>query len=205
MKKLIGALFILLLMGNVAFAEKTDADAPEAAEALLRKSIESVFDVLKNEALTSQEQKEKIEAIVDPVFNYELIAMLSLGRRNWSRLDPEQREVFVERFVTRLKDSYFENIAMIQGDAETNVDYGEREVESGRVHIPVRAGMKDSSVDMRYKFHFSEGEGWRIYDVEINGVSIVASYRSQFNQVLASQSVDEMLEALKTLEAPEVE
>ncbi|MFO8111686.1 MAG: ABC transporter substrate-binding protein [Desulfosalsimonadaceae bacterium] len=205
MKKLIVALFILLLMANAAFAEKTDADAPEAAEALLKKSIESVFDVLKNEDLTSQEQKAEIEAIVDPVFNYELIARLSLGRRNWSRLDPEQREVFVERFVTRLKDSYFENIAMIQGDAKTEIDYGEREVENGRVHVPVRAGMKDSSVDMRYKLHFSEGEGWRVYDVEINGVSIVASYRSQFNQVLSSQSVDEMLEALKTLEAPEVE
>ncbi len=205
MKKLIVTLISLLFMANAAFSETTDADVPEAAEALLRKSIESVFEVLADDTLSSDERKEEIEAIVDPVFNYELIAKLSLGRQHWSRLDTAQREVFIERFVTRMKDSYFENIAMIQGDAETNVDYGEREVESGRVHIPVRAGMKDSSVDMRYKFHFSEDEGWRVYDVEINGVSIVSSYRSQFDQVLASQSVDEMLEALKTMEAPEVE
>lgn len=205
MKKLIVTLISLLFMANAAFSETTDADAPEAAEARLKKSIESVFEVLADDTLSSDEQKEEIEAIVDPVFNYELIARLSLGRRNWSRLDTAQREMFVERFVTRMKDSYFENIAMIQGDAESNVDYGEREAESGRVYIPVRAGMEDSSVDMRYKFHFSEDEGWRVYDVEINGVSIVSSYRSQFDQVLASQSVDEMLEALKTLEAPEVE
>lgn len=205
MKKLLIAAISVFFMATVAFSGEKDRHSPEAAEALLKKSIESVLAVLEDESLSGEEQKKKIESIVDPVFNYPLIARLSLGPRNWPRLNPQQRDLFIERFVRRLKDSYFENIAMIQGGAETKVQYGEKRVEDNRVHVPVRAGMKDSSVDMIYKFHLSEAEGWRVYDVEINGVSIVSSYRSQFNQVLASRSIDEMLDALRTLEAPGTE
>ncbi len=205
MKKLLIAAMFIFFMATVAFSGEKDPHSPEAAEALLKKNIESVLAILEDESLSGEEQKKKIESIVDPVFNYPLIARLSLGPRNWPRLNPQQRDLFIERFVRRMKDSYFENIAMIQGGAEKKVQYGEKRVEDNRVHVPVRAGMKDSSVDMIYKFHLSEVEGWRVYDVEINGVSIVSSYRSQFNQVLASSSIDEMLDALKTLEAPKTE
>ncbi len=204
MKKLIVSVICVLFISWPAFAGE-DPYAPEAAEVLLKNSIQSVLDVLEDGSLSSPEQKEKIEAIIDPVFNYELIARLSLGPRNWTRLDRAQREVFIERFVRRLKDSYFDNIAMVQGDAETRVEYGEMRVENNRVHVPVQAGMQNASVDMLYKFHMSEGKGWRVYDVEINGVSIVASYRSQFSQVLASRTVEEMLEQIRTIEPPGTE
>lgn len=205
MKKTIAAFISILLITAAGASALADEPNPEAARTLLKNSIQEVLEVLKDEDLTEEAQKGKIESIIDPVFNYDLIARLSLGRTHWGKLDTEQREIFVDRFVTRLKDSYFENIAIIEGDEETSVDFGAAETDNNRVHIPVKAGMGDASVDMRYKFHYSDDEGWRVYDVEISGVSIVSSYRSQFNQVLATSSVDEMLEKLKTLEAPAVE
>lgn len=211
MKKILAAataaLVIVLVMAASAPAEEKDAHPPEDAVKRLEESIDEVLSVIKNQDLTTEEQKEKIEAIIDPVFNYGLIARLSLGPRNWRQLDREQREIFVERFVNRLKASYFENIAMVQGGAETRVEIREKSVRENRVHVPIRASMKDSSVDMLYKFHLSEDEGWRVYDVEISGVSIVASYRSQFNEVMRDLSVEEMLEQLRTMEVevPEIE
>lgn len=209
MKKILAAimaaLVIVLVAAAGAPAGENNDHPPEDAVKRLEETIDEVLAVLKNQDLTAEEQKEKIEAIIDPVFNYELIARLSLGPRNWPRLDREQREIFVERFVNRLKDSYFENIAMIQGDEETRVEIREKTVQENRVHVPVRAGMKDASVDMLYKFHLAGGKGWRVYDVEINGVSVVSSYRSQFNEVMRDLSVEEMLEQLKTMEVPEIE
>ncbi len=209
MKKILAAamaaLVIVLVMAAVAPAEENDAHPPEDAVKRLEESIDEVLYILKNKDLTTEEQKERIEAVIDPVFNYGLIARLSLGPRNWRQLDREQRDIFVERFVRRLKDSYFENIAMVQGDAETRVEIREKSAQDNRVHVPIRASMKDSSVDMLYKFHLDGDEGWRVYDVEISGVSIVASYRSQFNEVMRDLSVEEMLEQLKTMEVPEIE
>ncbi len=211
MKKILAAataaLVMVLVLAASAPAEEKPAHPPEDAVKLLEESIDEVLSVLKNQDLTIEEQKEKIEAVIDPVFNYGLIARLSLGPRNWRQLDREQREIFVERFVRRLKDSYFENIAMVQGDAETQVEIREKTVQENRVHVPIRASMKGSSMDMLYKFHLSEGEGWRVYDVEISGVSIVASYRSQFNEVMRDLSAEEMLEQLRTMEVdtPEIE
>ena len=199
------ALVIVLVMAAVAPAENNDAHPPENAVRLLEESIDEVLSVLKNQDLTTEQQKEKIEAVIDPVFNYGLIARLSLGPNNWRKLNREQRDIFVERFVRRLKDSYFENIAMVQGDAETRVEIREKTVQDNRVHVPIRASMKDSSMDMLYKFHLAGDEGWRVYDVEISGVSIVASYRSQFNEVMRDLSVEEMLEQLRTMDVPEIE
>lgn len=205
MKKIVVTMISVFVLAITAFAAEVDKEAPEAAEGLLKESMGEVLTVLEDSDLEKAEKKKRIEAIVDPVFNYELIARLSLGPRNWPRLDQEQRDIFMERFVERMKDAYFENIAMFEGDAETKIDYGEMQVENKRVRIPVRASMGDSSADILYKFHYSEDGGWLVYDVEINGVSIVSSYRSQFSQVLADYSVDEMLERIKSIEAPAAE
>ena len=205
MKKQIISIILTFFIATAAFAGQPDKQSPEAAMALLQQSMEDVLEVLEDPDLTIEEQQQRIEAIVDPVVNYDLIARLSLGPRNWPRLDSQQRRMFVERFVNRLKDSYFQNIALIEGDTETRISYGELREDNNRVHIPVRAGMQDASVDMVYKFHLSEDRGWQVYDVEVNGVSIVASFRSQFSQILADHSVEELLERLKTLEAPPVE
>jgi phospholipid transport system substrate-binding protein len=203
MKNLIAAVILTFFLATPGIAGQEQT--PQAAEALLKRSIEEVFDVLQQTDLSRAEQQRRIESIVDPVFNYELIARLSLGPRHWPRLDQNQRERFIERFVGRLKDSYFENIAMYRGDVDSKVTFGEAREDGGRVHIPVSASMEDASVEMVYKFHFSEGDGWRVYDVEINGVSIVASYRSQFSQVLQTRTIDEMIDQLETIEDPIVE
>ena len=205
MKKSVIIAIWMIFTVSFAFAGQPEPHEPEAAMVLLRESMTEVVKVIEDQDLTVEEQRERIEAIVDPVFNYELIARLALGPRNWPRLDREQRRIFIDRFVNRLKESYFQNVAVLEGDEKTQLSFGDLRVENNRVHIPVRAAMKDTAVNMLYKFHLSETEGWQVYDVEVNGVSIVASFRSQFTQVLAEHSVDELLEKLKTLEAPAVE
>lgn len=205
MKKSVIIAIWMIFTVSFAFAGQPEPHEPEAAMVLLRESMTEVVKVIEDQDLTVEEQRERIEAIVDPVFNYELIARLALGPRNWPRLDREQRRIFIDRFVNRLKESYFQNLAVLEGDEKTQLSFGDLRVENNRVHIPVRAAMKDTAVNMLYKFHLSETEGWQVYDVEVNGVSIVASFRSQFTQVLAEHSVDELLEKLKTLEAPAVE
>lgn len=196
MKRLISAMILSLMLVSTGFAQKTADQASTEAEALLKSKIGAVLDVLEEKGLSEAEQRNRIEQIVDPIFNYELMAKLSLGRENWSKLSEAQRKEFIDLFVKRLKVSYFDKITLYQGNTDAQITYLPARNEGGKVHVPVEAKAKGSTVEMVYKMYPSDS-GWKVYDAEINGVSIVQSYRSQFNQVLAGGTVEDLLRQLR--------
>lgn len=173
----------------------------ESAQSLLKQKSSEVIDVLDSPDLSEDDKISRIEDIVDPLFDYELMARLSLGRRHWTGLSAEQQETFTRRFVARLKDSYFDKISMYSGDADAAFEYRPVKAQNNKVLVPVGVRAGDETVDMVYKF-YSAQDSWKVYDVEINGVSIIRSYRSQFDQIMADGTAEDLLEAVKEIQAP---
>lgn len=163
---------------------------------LLKTKVDAVLSVLNNEKLSVDEKKKKIEILVDPLFDYKLIAKLTLGRKYWGMLDSAQKKKFVNLFVCRMKQSYFDKVALYSGDAGAKIVYGTPNVSGRKVSVPMEVTAKETTVSMEYKF-YKDGKVWRIYDVSINGVSIVASYRSQFAQVMENGGVKKLLSDLE--------
>ena len=196
MKKLL-CTGLIVLVSWLAAGPASAADNPEAARELLKSKIDSVLEVLGQKELSDKEKREKVESMVDPVFHYELMAKLSLGPRHWPKLSSEQQEIFSKRFVQRLKDSYFDKISMYSADTDAAFTYPPIRTKNGKVYVPIEVRTKSNKIDMVYKFYRS-GDSWRIYDAEVNGVSIIQSYRSQFNQILAESTVEKLLTDLKS-------
>jgi phospholipid transport system substrate-binding protein len=191
---------LALIFGLALFAAHGRVEA-ESARSLLKEKISEVIDVLDSPDLSEADKTSRIEDIVDPVFDYELMARLSLGRRHWTGLSADQQETFTRRFVARLKDSYFDKISMYSGDADAAFEYQPVKEQNNKVYVPVAVRAGDETVDMVYKFYSARGD-WKVYDVEINGVSIIRSYRSQFDQILADGTTEDLLEAVKEIQAP---
>ena len=80
---------------------------------------------------------------------------------------------------------------------DEKVLYGAPLVEGKKVHVPTTLVSKDSRIEMLYKM-YRTAEGWKVYDVEISGVSVIQTYRSQFDGVLSNGTIDDLLEKLKT-------
>ncbi len=198
MKKLF-CIGLLVLFAAVSAAGASEANGPEQVRKLLKEKVDSVLEVLEKKNLSPQDKRKKVESIVDPVFNYNLMAKLALGPENWPRLSSDQRKIYSKRFVKRLKTSYFDKISMYSGDSDANFDYGKAREHNGKIHVPVEVKAESDKIDILYKF-YQTGEAWKIYDVEVNGVSIIKSYRSQFDQVLASGTVEDLLKELKPSE-----
>lgn len=201
MRKLIFALFTVLVLVTPAFAKPGAAASPVDPKVLLKNKIDAVLVILKAN-MSDAQKRQQIEKTVNPVFYYELMAKLALGPDNWPKLNDEQQKIFINLFVDRLKNSYFDKISLYRGDTETKVTYLDSRIEGNKAVIPVVVASGDSSFNMNYKF-FNSGNAWRIYDVEINGVSIIQSYRSQFNQVMAKGTVKDLLEGLRKTENPQ--
>ena len=191
MKSLLYAVFILLIMIQTGLT-----DDKSTAKELLESRIEAAIAALHKKDLDQQEKNKQVVEIVTPIFNFPLMAKLSLGRKYWPGLTKEKRQRFTELFTKRLKETYLGKLTLY---TDQTVVYKTPVQVKRKIRIPTELVSKDNKISMLYKFHKSK-HSWMIYDIEVQGVSIISTYRSQFDQVLSKGTIDELL--LK-LENPE--
>jgi len=190
MKTLLIAVISLLL-----FYQSALADDKSEVEKLLKKNLDAVLSVLQKKDLEQQEKNQEIVDIVTPMFDFELMAQLSLGKKHWHRLSQEEKKRFTDLFIQRLKASYLKNFTLY---TDEKLFYEPAVQVKKKIHTPTYLVSKDKKISILYKFYKAE-KNWKIYDLEIQDVSIIRSYRSQFSGILESGTVDDLL--LK-LEAP---
>jgi phospholipid transport system substrate-binding protein len=164
-----------------------------SAEDVLKQNLAAVFAVLQQQDLNQAAKNDKIIDIVNPMFDFSLMAKLTLGKKYWPGLSPEQKENFTQLFIKRLRASYLDRLTFY---TDEKVIYEPSVEANEKIHIPTYLVSKDKKISMLYKFYNSESN-WKIYDLEIQGVSIIRSYRSQFYEILQSGSFDDLLVKLE--------
>lgn len=183
----LAALLILVFCGPLT------ADNTGEVQEMLKKRLDSVLVVLQNEKLSFESKKAEISEIVSPMFDFPLMAKLTLGRKHWPTITRQQQEKFTDLFVDLLKQTYLDRISLytdeqvvIKTAAEVN----------RKVHIHTDLVSKGDSISMLYKF-YRAGNGWKIYDLEIQGVSLIVSYRNQFDQILSTGNIDDLIQQMQ--------
>ena len=184
MKNLLVAAISLLL-----FYQSALADDKSEVEELLKKNLDAVFSVLQKKDLAQQEKNQEIVDIVTPMFDFELMAQLSLGKKHWPGLSQEEKKRFTDLFIQRLKASYLKNFTLY---TDEKLFYEPAVQVKKKIHAPTYLVSKDKKISILYKF-YKAGQNWKIYDLEIQGVSIIRSYRSQFSDILESGTMDDLL------------
>ena len=194
MKSLFYSFFILLMM-----IQTVGADDKHVAKKILENRVDAAIAVLQKNDLDHEEKNKQIIEIVTPLFDFQLMAKLSLGRKYWPGLVNEKRQRFIELFTERLKASYLDKLTLY---TDEKVVFKTPVQEKRKIKIPTELISKNNTISMLYKFHESTNS-WLIYDIEIQGVSIISTYRSQFDQVLSKGTIDELLIKLEKPENPE--
>ena len=184
MKTLLIAFVSLLI-----FSQTAAADDKSEIDNLLKTNLDAVFTILQKNDLDQQAKNKEIIDIVTPMFDFELMARLSLGKKHWSGLSQDKKERFIELFIKRLKASYLNNFNLY---TDEKVLYEPSVQVKKKIHAPTYLISKDKKISILYKFYNAK-KNWKIYDLEIQGVSIIRSYRSQFSSILESGTVDDLL------------
>ena len=191
MRYLTLSIISLLLLCSPALAEEISE-----VESLIRKNIDAVVLIVQNKELHQKDKNEKVVDIVNSILDFQLMAKLSLGKKYWPKLSKEEREEFTDLFVKRLQDSYVEKLVLY---SDEKVVYESPQKVKKRIHMQTYMISKDNKISMLFKLYDSK-TSWRIYDIEIQGVSIIQSFRSQFDGVLKTGTITDLLEKL---EAPD--
>lgn len=173
--------------------DPNDPNDPNDPRELLCKKWSDVISILQNEDLEQTVKEKKIDKIVTPIFDFPLMAKLSLGRKHWPKLDSEQRDKFTQLFSQRLKRSYWKKIALYKDE---EIIFKPKEQKNKIYLIPTELLYKDKKVAIIYKLRKTD-KSWKIYDVEIQGVSILLTYRSQFDEILSHGTVKDLLSRLE--------
>jgi phospholipid transport system substrate-binding protein len=171
---------ILNVVISLCYSTPSDAaDDRSQIDNLLKSNLDAVFTVLQKRNLDQLQKNQEIVAIVTPMFDFELMARLSLGKKHWSGLAQDKREKFTELFIERLKASYLGNFNLY---TDEKVLYEPSVEVNKKIHAPTYLVSKDKKISILYKFYNAQNT-WKIYDLEIQGVSIIRSYRSQFSSI----------------------
>jgi phospholipid transport system substrate-binding protein len=192
MKKMVAvALFAL----SVASAS---ANAEIAPDVLARSVTDEVMTIVRADkelqAGSAQRLAQLVEAKVLPHFNFTHMTQLALGR-NWRQASPEQQKLLIDEFRALLVRTY--TTALMQYREQT-IDYKPLRSAPNDTEVVVKSLIKQPAgqpVTIDYNME-KLGETWKVYDVRIEGISLVENYRSTFRSEIQKNGMDGLIKAL---------
>ena len=185
-----GLLILMFLLSPLYAKAGVPLDTVEAR-------VKEVLDVLRNPALQGEANKkakeEKIEAIANEMFDYVALSKLTLGR-GWRDFNKEQQKEFVSLFRTILKKAYMDKILSYTNEQvlfDRDIMLSENKAE-----VQTRIITKSAEIPIDYRVYLKDGK-WKVYDVVVEGISLVQNYRTQFREILANNPPEEVLKILR--------
>ena len=191
-------LTIFTLLALLGFTPQLMADDKQDIQVMMKKMIGDVTSLIQDKSIPKESRNSQVEAIVAPHFDFGLMGRLSLGKKEWKKITAEERKAFSRLFEERVKQSYRSKLDLYTDEVVIIDDA--IQVKS-RIHLPTHLIRKNEKRDILYKFYKSKKRGWMIYDVDILGVSIIQTYRTQFAGILKEDNFETLLEKLKTSES----
>lgn len=194
MKRLTSLLWLPLLTLVTVFSHSAYADSPSLAH--LKTSVASVQQVLADPKLTGDKQlyqrRKLVRIVLQQLFDFEEMSRRSLGAN--ARRYKDRLGEFTPLFIDFLEHTY---MGILEANRDAKIQYV-REVNDGDyVQINTRTRLKDGSeYHVDYKL-LSNQAGWRVYDVVVEGISLINNYRSQFDRILNKTSFDQLLKDLR--------
>jgi phospholipid transport system substrate-binding protein len=182
----------------VALASLALPAAAGAPTEQLRAQIDRVLKVLDDPELKKEskarERRVAVRKIANEFFDFGETARRALGR-HWQARTPAEREEFVQLFADLLERSYISKIELYGGE---KIVFAGDTIDGDQATAKTRILTKQGSeVPVDYRM-LRVGDRWVVYDVIIEGVSLVANYRTQFNKIIQTSSYQELVRKLKT-------
>ncbi|OLN27669.1 toluene tolerance protein [Desulfovibrio sp. DV] len=181
----------LVLSFLIVFATAASALAGPATDTLST-SVDRIITLLSDPAYkvsdTRPAMRAKLIAVIGEIFDMKELSRRALGPE-WNKFTPEQQERFVTAFGRLLENTYLDKI---ESYTDEKVQYlKEQDLGSDKAEVATKVVGKGKEIPISYRL--MDRSGWKVYDVVIEGVSLVQNYRSQFGQILMNESPDALI------------
>ena len=162
----------------------------------LKTQVDRVLKLMDDPALKDKpkDKRAAVRKVADDIFDFGETAKRSLGR-HWADRTQAERDEFVKLFGDLLERSYISKIEVYGGE---KIQYMSDKIEGDQASVMSKLLTKtNTEVPIEYRM-LKKGERWLVYDVIIEGVSLVSNYRTQFNKIIQTSSYAELVKKMKS-------
>lgn len=182
-------LFSFLLVATFGFALEFDK-----IDTTMKKNINQTIHILQTSNKSIESIAKEIFTMFDSIFDYHLMAQLSLSKK-YKTLSPSQQKEFDVAFEKNLKRSFTDKLHLYKD--ETMKVLGGQKTKANRYNLKTSIILDGKIHYITFKFH-EFNQDWKIYDVDILGISVIQTYRSQFADIISQEGFEKLLQKLES-------
>lgn len=171
----------------------------------VKNTVDNVLNIIKDPKYKGKDKTQKRRSAlrneISKVFDFDEMSKRSLGIY-WRERTPQEKKEFVELYKDLLERSYS---GKIESYTDEKIIYYDEKVENNKyAEVKTKIITTDKKeIPIDYRLYFN-GKEWKVYDVVIEGVSLVSNYRSQFNKIIRNHSYQELVKRMKTKQQEEL-
>ena len=186
---------LVLSLAPSRFLTPAWADDPMS---VVKTTVNQALDVLRDKNTPLAQRQDKLRQIVAATFDFTEMAKSALGY-HWKDITPAQQQEFTTAFVAFIEDSYLSKINDYSGQQVNFLRASNEGAQYAQVNTDI-IQPKGDAIHVNYRL-LQENSTWRIYDVTVDAISIIANYRNQFNRVMNNKGYDTLIADLKSKQA----
>jgi phospholipid transport system substrate-binding protein len=188
-----GALVLGLLLSVIPVLPAVAGPPSDQLKSQIDRVLKTLDDPELKKEGRGKERRTAVRKIANDIFDFNETARRSLGR-HWQARTPAERDEFVQLFSDLLERSYISKVELYGGE---KIQYLGDTIDSDQAKVQTKLLTKGGS-DIPIEYRMSrKGDRWLVYDVIIEGVSLVANYRTQFNKIIQTSSYQELVKKMK--------
>ena len=159
---------------------------------VVRTSVDAVLAILDNEQLNYEDKRTQISVIVKERFDFRAMSQRTLAT-NWNKTTDEEKEKFVDLFSQLIENSY---VGKIDSYTNERVDYPGEKVSGRKAVVETLIITSSADIPVDYRL-YQKGDQWLVYDVIIEGVSLISNYRSSYQEIMKKEGFDGLLAKMR--------
>ncbi|HEY6298724.1 MAG TPA: ABC transporter substrate-binding protein [Candidatus Binatus sp.] len=186
---------LVLSLAPSRFLAPACADDPMS---VVKTTVNQALEVLGDKSTPLAQRQDKLRQIVAATFDFTEMAKSALGY-HWKEITPAQQQEFTNAFIAFIEDSYLSKINDYTGQRVNFLRAANEGAQYAQVNTDI-VQPKGEAIHVNYRL-LQENSTWKIYDVTVDAISIIANYRNQFNRVMNNKGYDTLISDLKSKQA----
>ena len=185
--------FMILTVGlSLAFAPVVSSAESSALDAV-RTSVEAILDILKKgDALDKDSRRSAMETEIDKRFDFRAMSQRTLAT-NWKKATDAEKQEFTDLFKQLIQSSY---VGKLEAYTNETVEYVAEKAKGRKAVVETLIKTASADIPLNYKMYSKDGD-WLVYDVIIEGVSLISNYRSSYQTIVKQEGFDGLMAKMK--------
>lgn len=174
-------MLVATLLANTAIAEPTPTEN-------VRSSVEAVIALLKDDQLDRETRRNRMREVIEKRFDFRAMSQRTLAT-NWKKASDAEKQKFTELFGELIQNSY---VSKIESYTNETVEYPGEKQKGRKAVVDTLIITSSAEIPVNYKVYLKDGS-WQVYDVIIEGVSLISNYRSSYREIVKKDGFDGLL------------